>query len=104
MNAMPQISQILNDTARWDAVLGRDRDADGRFFYAVSSTGVYCRPSCPSRRPRRDRVAFFDTSAAARDAGFRACRRCHPDAGAAPDPWVEKIRRACVYQIGRAHV
>src|SRR5260221_7481808 len=97
MNAMPQTSQILNDTARWDAVLGRDRDADGLFFYAVSSTGVYCRPSCPSRRPRRDRVAFFDTSAAARDAGFRACRRCHPDAAAAPDPWVEKIRPACVY-------
>ena len=97
MNAMPRTSQNLNDTSRWEAVLGRDREADGLFFYAVSSTGVYCRPSCPSRRPRRDRVAFFDTSAAARDAGFRACRRCHPDAADAPDPWVEKIRRACVY-------
>jgi AraC family transcriptional regulator of adaptative response/methylated-DNA-[protein]-cysteine methyltransferase len=97
MNAMPLTSQNLNDASRWEAVLGRDREADGLFFYAVSSTGVYCRPSCPSRRPRRDRVAFFDTSAAARDAGFRACRRCHPDAADAPDPWVEKIRRACVY-------
>jgi AraC family transcriptional regulator of adaptative response/methylated-DNA-[protein]-cysteine methyltransferase len=97
MNAMPQTSHILNDSARWEAVLGRDRDADGLFFYAVSSTGVYCRPSCPSRRPRRDRVAFFDTSSAARDAGFRACRRCHPDAGDVSDPWVEKVRRACVY-------
>ena len=83
---------------RWDAVLEHDRRADGLFVYGVRSTGVYCRPSCPSRRPRRDRVAFFDTPAAARDAGFRACLRCAPDAAAAiADPWVEKIRRACVY-------
>src|SRR6267142_2010736 len=88
----------LNDAARWNAVLGHDREADGLFVYAVRSTGVYCRPSCPSRRPRRDRVAFFETTGAARDAGFRACKRCDPDAVvAAADPWVEKIRRACVY-------
>ena len=88
----------LNDTARWKAVLGHDRDADGLFVYGVRSTGVYCRPSCPRRRPRRDRVAFFQTSAAAREAGFRACKRCHPDAAVtAADPWIEKIRRACVY-------
>lgn len=87
-----------NDTARWDAVLGHDRSADGLFVYAVRSTGIYCRPSCPSRRPRRDRVTFFETPAGAREAGFRACKRCHPDAAAAaPDPWIEKIRRACVY-------
>ena len=86
------------DEGRWTAVLGHDRHADGTFVYGVRSTGVYCRPSCPSRRPRRDRVAFFETTAAARDAGFRACKRCHPDAVAiAVDPWVEKIRRACVY-------
>src|ERR1044072_783832 len=89
--------QKLNDEARWQAVLEHDKKADGQFVYAVSSTGVYCRPTCPSRRPRRDRASFFDTPAAARDAGFRACRRCHPDRGAAADPWVEKIRRACVY-------
>jgi AraC family transcriptional regulator, regulatory protein of adaptative response / methylated-DNA-[protein]-cysteine methyltransferase len=59
---------------------------------------VYCRPSCPSRRPRRDRVAFFETADAARRAGFRACLRCRPDdVAAAADPWVEKIRRASVY-------
>ena len=90
-------AQVLNDAARWDAVLAHDRAADGRFVYAVRSTGVYCRPGCPSRRPRRDRVSFFDTPASARDAGFRACRRCHPDVSAPADPWVEKIRRACVY-------
>ena len=83
--------------ARWNAVLTRDRASDGRFVYAVRSTGVYCRPSCPSRRPRPDRVAFFDRPADARAAGFRACRRCHPDVETAPDPWIEKIRRACVY-------
>jgi AraC family transcriptional regulator, regulatory protein of adaptative response / methylated-DNA-[protein]-cysteine methyltransferase len=88
----------LNDAACWNAVVGHDRDADGLFVYGVRSTGIYCRPSCPSRRPRRDRVAFFETTAAARDAGFRACLRCKPDAeAAAADPWVEKIRRACVY-------
>jgi AraC family transcriptional regulator of adaptative response/methylated-DNA-[protein]-cysteine methyltransferase len=86
------------DEARWAAVLGHDRAADGRFVYAVSSTGIYCRPSCASRRPRRDRVAFFDVPADARAAGYRACKRCKPDAAdVAPDPWVEKIRRACVY-------
>ena len=83
------------DEARWAAVLEHDRAADGRFVYAVSSTGIYCRPSCASRRPRRDRVAFFDAPADARVAGYRACKRCKPDAAdAAPDPWVEKIRRA----------
>jgi AraC family transcriptional regulator of adaptative response/methylated-DNA-[protein]-cysteine methyltransferase len=86
-----------SDTARWASVIARDRRADGTFVYAVQSTGVYCRPSCPSRRPRRDRVTFFEASADARAAGFRACRRCHPDAAAGIDPWIDKIRRACVY-------
>jgi AraC family transcriptional regulator, regulatory protein of adaptative response / methylated-DNA-[protein]-cysteine methyltransferase len=84
-------------TARWDAVLARDRELDGSFVYAVRSTGVYCRPSCPSRRPRRDRVVFFDRGDEARAAGFRACRRCRPDEDAAGDPWIDKIRRACAY-------
>jgi AraC family transcriptional regulator of adaptative response/methylated-DNA-[protein]-cysteine methyltransferase len=87
-----------NEEDRWRAVVAHDRTADGAFFYAVSSTGVYCRPSCPSRRPRRDRVSFFETTDGARAAGFRACKRCKPDSlAAAADPWVEKIRRACVY-------
>src|SRR4051812_27074390 len=86
-----------SDAARWTAVIEHDRAADGSFVYAVRSTGIYCRPSCASRRPRRDRVAFFDTPADARGAGFRACRRCQPDAPtAAADPWIEKVRRACV--------
>jgi len=68
----------ISEDAKWDAVLGRDPAADGQFVYAVTSTGVFCRPSCPSRRPRRDRIRFFDTPAAAERAGFRACRRCRP--------------------------
>lgn len=78
-------------------MLARDAGANGRFVYAVSSTGIYCKPSCASRRPRRDRVVFFDTTAEAARAGYRACKRCRPDEAAAPDPWIDKIRRACVY-------
>src|SRR3954447_22335743 len=85
------------DDMRWRLVSERERTADGAFVYAVTSTGIYCRPSCPSRRPRRDRVVFFDAADGARAAGFRACKRCNPDRVAAADPWVEKIRRACVY-------
>lgn len=89
-------AQSGQEQQRWELVLARDRGADGRFVYAVRSTGVYCRPSCPSRRPRRDRVTFFDAPADARRAGFRACLRCHPDARVSADPWIDKIRRACV--------
>src|SRR5438105_14130694 len=62
----------------WAAVLNRDARLDGALYYAVKSTGVYCKPSCPSRRPRREQVSFFADPAAAEGAGFRACRRCHP--------------------------
>src|SRR5213592_5126965 len=86
-----------SDQDRWNAVLARDARADGTFVYAVSSTGIYCKPSCASRRPHRDRVVFFDTPSDAVRAGYRACRRCHPDAANAADPWIDRIRRACVY-------
>ena len=72
-------SAYTNDESRWQAVEARDVAADGAFYYGVRSTGVYCRPSCPSRRPNRDQVVTFDTSEDARTAGFRACRRCYPD-------------------------
>jgi AraC family transcriptional regulator of adaptative response/methylated-DNA-[protein]-cysteine methyltransferase len=85
---------------RWRAVMRRDRQADGRFVYAVRSTGIYCRPSCPSRRPRRDRVLFFGSSGAAEAAGFRACRRCRPQEAASADPWPNRIERACAYLAG----
>jgi len=63
---------------RWEAVLARDPAVDGAFVYAVSSTGIYCRPSCPSRRPAPDRVRFFDSPDDAEQAGYRECRRCRP--------------------------
>lgn len=86
---------------RWTEVLSRDRGADGRFVYAVTSTGVYCRPSCPSRRPRPDRVRFFATARAAEAAGFRACLRCRP-AGARPvSPSVRAVADAAAHL--RAH-
>ncbi len=64
----------------WEAVLTKDSAMDGAFYYAVTTTGVYCRPSCPSRPPRRDNVLFFRDADAAVQAGYRACRRCRPGA------------------------
>ena len=69
----------MTDLQRWQAVLDNDRRYDGVFFYGVASTGIFCRPSCPSRPPRRDRVRFFPTADAALAAGFRPCKRCRPD-------------------------
>jgi AraC family transcriptional regulator of adaptative response/methylated-DNA-[protein]-cysteine methyltransferase len=77
------VPSTSSDAARWARVAARDRSADGAFVYAVTSTGIYCRPSCPSRRPRPERVRFFDTPRDAADAGFRACKRCRPDAAEA---------------------
>ncbi|MDQ3870381.1 MAG: bifunctional DNA-binding transcriptional regulator/O6-methylguanine-DNA methyltransferase Ada [Chloroflexota bacterium] len=78
---------------RWAAVSRRDIAADGEFVFAVASTGVYCRPGCPARRPRRDNVRFFDHPADAEEAGYRPCRRCRPDAAGASAP-LELTRRA----------
>ena len=80
---------------RWRAVLTRDARYDGIFLYAVRSTGVYCRPSCPSRRPGRAQVEFFALADAAERAGFRPCLRCRPRAVRADDPAVALTRRAC---------
>ena len=82
---------------RWKALADRDRAADGTFVYGVTSTGIYCRPSCPSRRPRADRVRFFDTTIDARQAGFRACKRCRPDTVGLAQPGIEAVRRASAY-------
>jgi AraC family transcriptional regulator of adaptative response/methylated-DNA-[protein]-cysteine methyltransferase len=87
--------QTFWDTAFWDAVNGRDRRMDGFFFYAVLSTGVYCRPSCPSRRPRRANVLFFRERATAEQAGFRPCLRCKPQEHAGTHPHVELVKRVC---------
>ena len=78
----------------WRAVLAHDTQWDGAFVYAVRSTGIYCRPSCPSRRPRRRLTIFFPGPDAAERAGFRACRRCHPR-GHAGDPLAPRIEQLC---------
>jgi AraC family transcriptional regulator of adaptative response/methylated-DNA-[protein]-cysteine methyltransferase len=78
---------------RWRAVLRRDRGADGGFVFAVRTTGVYCRPSCPARRPRRENVAFYDGPDAAEGAGFRACRRCRPRQQEPRAAFVARVKR-----------
>ena len=87
----------------WQQVLARDAGADGQFFYAVKSTGIYCKPSCPSRRPERKNVSFYPSAAAAEAAGFRACLRCEP-ARVSPkaDPQAEAIARAADYMAANA--
>ncbi|GAB4114939.1 MAG: bifunctional DNA-binding transcriptional regulator/O6-methylguanine-DNA methyltransferase Ada [Roseiflexaceae bacterium] len=82
---MQPIEQQAEQEIYWQAVLSRDASQDGAFVYAVRSTGIFCRPSCPSRRPRRDQVLFFSQPAAAAQAGFRACLRCRPQDQAAPE-------------------
>jgi AraC family transcriptional regulator of adaptative response/methylated-DNA-[protein]-cysteine methyltransferase len=83
----------IDPDAAWAAVMGRDGQRDGTFVYAVTTTGVYCRPSCPSRRPHRHNVQFFEAPTAAERAGFRACQRCRPRDEAAPTAaMIEKVR------------
>ena len=76
--AEPATTPVLDGDEAWRAVQRRDPRFDGQFVYAVRSTHIYCRPSCPSRRPARERVTFYTAPAAAEEAGYRACRRCHP--------------------------
>lgn len=87
MNLMTRTPTDNNDTdeSRWHKVLTRDKAADGEFFYAVRTTGVYCRPSCPSRHGKRENVQFFDVVEAAERAGFRPCMRCKPNLPATLD-------------------
>jgi AraC family transcriptional regulator of adaptative response/methylated-DNA-[protein]-cysteine methyltransferase len=72
-------NQILSDDAAWGAFERRDRAYDGRVIGAVTTTNIYCKPSCPARRPKREHVIFYPDADAARAAGYRACLRCKPD-------------------------
>jgi AraC family transcriptional regulator of adaptative response/methylated-DNA-[protein]-cysteine methyltransferase len=85
-----------SDDTAWDAVLARDTAWDGRFVYAVRTTGVYCRPTCPSRRPHRENVSFFAGADEAEHAGFRACQRCRPRS-TRPSPATRAVERARQY-------
>jgi len=90
---MPDSREHWSDDQRWAAVLRRDRAVDGRFVTGVLSTGIYCRPSCAARHPRRENVRFFANGAEARDFGLRACLRCRPDAVAADEEGVARALR-----------
>lgn len=89
-----QINLLPDSDSQWQAVLSKDKRFDGQFVFAVSSTKIYCRPSCASRRPRRDRVSFFQLPEAAEEAGFRPCLRCKPR-DAANDPQIDIVRQVC---------
>lgn len=80
----------------WQAVQARRSDAKDRFFYAVRSTGIYCRPSCPSKKPRRDRVVFFRDACAAELAGYRACRRCQPQLSSPQGESAQLVEQICL--------
>ncbi|WP_394843806.1 bifunctional DNA-binding transcriptional regulator/O6-methylguanine-DNA methyltransferase Ada [Pendulispora brunnea] len=95
MITISMVSTTPNDDSRWQAVVRRDRTADGEFFYSVRTTGIYCRPSCASRLARRENVAFHTTRAEAERAGFRACKRCRPDAAALDARRAEAVAKAC---------
>jgi AraC family transcriptional regulator of adaptative response/methylated-DNA-[protein]-cysteine methyltransferase len=86
---------MLNQEQCWAAVVSHDASLDGTFFYSVRTTGIYCRPGCASRQPRRENVAFYETGAAAEAAGFRACKRCRPDEGSPAERHLAAIGRAC---------
>ena len=86
----------------WEQLASRDHAADGEFVYAVATTGIYCRPSCKSRLPKRENVVFFTLPAQAEDAGFRPCKRCHPRQARIADPRLSLVQAVCDHI--RAHI
>lgn len=87
----------MTDETRWQAVADRDAGFDGVFVFAVVTTGIYCRPSCPSRRPKRQNMRFFTLPEGAERNGYRACLRCLPRDARSPDRRIETLRRICVF-------
>jgi AraC family transcriptional regulator of adaptative response/methylated-DNA-[protein]-cysteine methyltransferase len=83
------------DDARWEVVIARDASFDGRFYFSVETTGIYCRPGCPARLPKRSNVRFHETREDAERAGFRPCKRCKPDQPSLNELHAEKIAQAC---------
>jgi AraC family transcriptional regulator of adaptative response/methylated-DNA-[protein]-cysteine methyltransferase len=87
--------EMLDSEKCWQAVASRDRGGDGAFYYAVRTTGVYCRPSCASRLPRRENVSFHRSCAEAEAAGFRACKRCRPTERTPVEAQLAAVAKAC---------
>ena len=88
---------MLSDERCWDALLARNAERDGQFYFGVVTTGVYCRPSCPAKQPLRKNVRFYETPGDAERDGLRPCKRCHPLAGRADEASVTKVRDVCAY-------
>src|SRR5690349_5522591 len=82
----------LDEATAWNSVIARDPTADENLFYGVTTTRIYCRPSCPSRRPKRENIAFFSSTEAAERAGFRACHRCRPNRPKSTNTAVQRAR------------
>ncbi|MBY0558970.1 MAG: bifunctional DNA-binding transcriptional regulator/O6-methylguanine-DNA methyltransferase Ada [Hyphomicrobium sp.] len=93
--AKPAATHSAADDIFWNAVKARNRAFDGKIYYSVASTGVYCRPSCPARLARRENVAFHKTCREAEAAGFRACKRCKPNETSPYDRIAAKVAEAC---------
>jgi len=87
--------QVQNGNTRWAAIFSRNAGAENAFFYGVKTTGVFCRPNCPSRLPRPDNVVCFDSAAEALKAGYRPCKRCQPDRQSYTSELDVRIARAC---------
>ena len=88
-------ARFESEDQRWEAVIKRDRSAEGHFVLAVTTTGIYCRPGCPARRPRRENVRFFGRAEEAEGAGFRPCKRCRPNAPSLKEQHAAAVARAC---------
>jgi AraC family transcriptional regulator, regulatory protein of adaptative response / methylated-DNA-[protein]-cysteine methyltransferase len=89
-----QAKATLNDP-RWPSIVARDASADGTFYYAVATTGVYCRPSCAARQARPENIKYFETTTAAEKSGFRPCKRCKPNQPSLTEQNAKKIAKAC---------
>jgi AraC family transcriptional regulator, regulatory protein of adaptative response / methylated-DNA-[protein]-cysteine methyltransferase len=89
------VSHKRMDLKRWNAVVAKDKGVDGKFYFSVRTTGVYCRPSCPARRPRRENVDFHESCDAAEAAGFRPCKRCRPRDLSQAERDAALVARAC---------
>jgi AraC family transcriptional regulator of adaptative response/methylated-DNA-[protein]-cysteine methyltransferase len=89
------MKSYATEQARWEALVRREQRADGAYVYGVVTTGVYCRPACSSKQPNRKNVRFFDAFEEAEQAGFRPCKRCHPQSSDGKGPHSEAVARVC---------
>src|ERR1700712_4434911 len=91
----PDTRLTMADDPRWNRIVARDKAADGCFWYSVSTTGIYCRPSCPSRTANPQNVQLHETLAAAQATGFRPCKRCNPDGKSIAEENAAAVAQAC---------